>query len=131
MCEARVTSSMGSPVGDRKVTIDYADLKRKRSVFQSFTRASGPENNLSRIGQCRAGALQERRVVAAGAFEPEDGRRKIAVAPRWRYVVEVLQGGGAEFVIVRIVAFREDQPTGGRHQRRELIASCLQKRQRL
>src|SRR5207249_2288566 len=59
--------------------------------------------------QCRSRALDEWAVVVTAAFEVKDARGEKAITPGGRDVEIVFEHGRAEFVVVRVAAFREDQ----------------------
>ena len=90
--------------------------------------AHGCQTNSFRLRtpQRRARPLQERRIVAGGAFEPKDAGSEETVAPGRCDVVVILQRGRAEFVVVRVGPLGEDEPARGGHQRCELVAARLQ-----
>src|SRR5260221_1017442 len=85
--------------------------------FQHFTAFSGHGSRSHRIRQshlqCRARAFHQIVVLCAAALEPVGVGGEVAVAILRRHVVVILQHGRAEFVVVRIDAFEEDQHASG------------------
>ena len=52
---------------------------------------------------------RQRRVGHLRAAQVEHAGGQVAIAPRRRHVVVILEHGGAEFVVVRVFAFQEHQ----------------------
>src|SRR5437762_6468118 len=76
-----------------------------RSLDGNSTRSGSP----IRLRQSRANAPDKVIVVFARAFQIENAGPKIAITPGRSHKVVILEHGGAEFIVVGIAAFEEDQ----------------------
>src|SRR5687768_2470708 len=85
----------------------------------------------SRLRKHRTNPLRQAGVRAPRTLQPKDAARQEAVAPGRRDVVEVLERRRAELVVVRVVAFRENQTPRRRQQRLRGFLIAAQQRQRL
>src|SRR5690349_4817276 len=87
---------------------------------QNTVLADGPATGSG--PQCRPRPSDQPVVLGARRRQVEEARREVAVAPRGGELVVVLQDGGAELVVVRVVALEEDHAPAGVDQGLGVVA---------